>query len=49
MVPFAFITATTDWQDPLLSDGSIRVIQRPIDPTALLDEVRALLNNRTGV
>ncbi len=49
MVPFAFITATTDWQDPLLGDGSIRIIRRPIDPTALLDEVRALLNNRTGV
>ena len=49
IVPFAFITATTDWQNPLLDDGSTRIIQRPIDPTALLDEVRALLNSRTGV
>jgi two-component system cell cycle response regulator len=49
MVPFAFITATTDWQDPLLGEGSIHIIRRPIDPRALLDEIRALLNSRTGV
>jgi two-component system cell cycle response regulator len=49
VVPFAFITATTDWQLPLFGDGSVRIINRPIDPTALLDEVRALLNSRTGV
>ena len=49
IVPFAFITATRDWQDPLIDDGSTRVIQRPIDPAALLDEVKALLNSRTGV
>jgi two-component system cell cycle response regulator len=48
-VPFAFITATTDWQEPLLGDGSIRIIRRPIDPAALLDEIRTLLNSRTGV
>jgi two-component system, cell cycle response regulator len=48
-VPFAFITATTDWQDSLLSDTSIRIIHRPIDPAALLDEVRNLLASRMGV
>jgi two-component system cell cycle response regulator len=49
LVPFAFITATTDWQDPLLAAGSAtRVIHRPIDPEALLNEVNALLDSRTG-
>jgi DNA-binding response OmpR family regulator len=48
VVPFAFISATTDSQDPLLGDGRARLIHRPIDPTALLDEVKALLNNSTG-
>ena len=48
VVPFAFITATTDWQDPLIGDGTTRVIRRPIDPAALLDEVKALLSSRTG-
>jgi two-component system cell cycle response regulator len=48
IVPFAFITATTDWQDPMLGDGRTRVIHRPIDPAALLDEVKALLDSRTG-
>lgn len=49
MVPFAFITATTDWQDPPFGDGSIRILRRPIDPAVLLDEVSALLSSRTGV
>jgi CheY-like chemotaxis protein len=48
VVPFAFITATTDWHDPLLGAGVARVIQRPIEPAALLDEVEALLDSRTG-
>ncbi|MDT4990266.1 MAG: two-component system, cell cycle response regulator [Actinoplanes sp.] len=48
VVPFAFITATNDWQDPGLGDGKARIIQRPIDPTALLDEVNALLSSRAG-
>jgi two-component system cell cycle response regulator len=48
VVPFAFITATNDWQDPVLGDGRARIIQRPIDPTALLDEVNALLSSRAG-
>ncbi|HLL64509.1 MAG TPA: response regulator [Micromonosporaceae bacterium] len=45
VVPFAFITATTDWQDPLLGAGTTRIIRRPIDPAALLEEVEALLNS----
>lgn len=48
VVPFAFITATTDWQDPLLGAGATRIIQRPIEPAALLKEVDALLNSATG-
>jgi CheY-like chemotaxis protein len=48
VVPFAFITATTDWQDPLPGAGEPRIIRRPIDPTALLDEVKTLLNSGTG-
>jgi CheY-like chemotaxis protein len=48
VVPFAFITATTDWQDPLLGAGVTHIIQRPIEPTALLNEVESLLNSRTG-
>jgi CheY-like chemotaxis protein len=47
-VPFAFLTATTDWQDPQLGDGGTRIIHRPIDPPALLDEVEALLHRRPG-
>jgi two-component system cell cycle response regulator len=47
-VPFAFLTATTDWQDPQLGDGRTRIIHRPIDPPALLDEVEALLHPRPG-
>ena len=46
IVPFAFITATTDWHDPQLSDGETHVIHRPIDPEALLNEVNALLDQR---
>jgi CheY-like chemotaxis protein len=48
LVPFAFITATTDWQDPSPAAGETRVIRRPIDPSALLGEVERLLNSRTG-
>jgi two-component system cell cycle response regulator len=48
VVPFAFITATTDWQDPVLGDDRARVIQRPIDPAALLEEVKALVQGRMG-
>lgn len=48
VVPFAFITATTDWQDPVPSDDRAHIIHRPIDPTALLDEVEALLHGRAG-
>jgi two-component system cell cycle response regulator len=47
VVPFAFITATTDWQDQL-AEGTTRVIHRPIEPTDLLDEVNALLGHRTS-
>lgn len=49
VVPFAFITATADWQDPLLDGGTTRIIRRPIEPAALLDEVKTLLSRRTGV
>jgi CheY-like chemotaxis protein len=48
VVAFAFITATADWQDPLLANDTVRVIHRPIDPEALLDEVKTLLMGRTG-
>jgi two-component system, cell cycle response regulator len=48
VVPFAFITATADWQDPLFDAGATRVIRRPIEPAALLNEVEALLSRRTG-
>jgi two-component system cell cycle response regulator len=48
LVPFAFITATVDRQDPLLGGGTTRIIRRPIEPAALLAEVEALLNRRTG-
>ena len=43
VVPFAFLSATTDWQDPVLDDGHTPFIRRPIEPAALLDEVKALL------
>jgi two-component system, cell cycle response regulator len=48
MVPFAFITATTDWLDPLLGGGAIRIIRRPIELAALLDEIGALLDTGIG-
>jgi two-component system cell cycle response regulator len=48
VVPFAFLSATTDWQDRHLGDGQVTLIRRPIDPAALLDEVEALLQQRTG-
>ena len=48
VVPFGFITASADWRDPLIREGTVRIIHRPIDPKALLDEVRILLMNRTG-
>jgi two-component system cell cycle response regulator len=48
VVPFAFLTATADRLDPMLRDGTVRLIRRPIDPVALLDEVRVLLESRTG-
>ena len=48
VVPFAFLSATTDWQDPVLGDGKAPFIRRPIEPSALLDEVRALLRDRRG-
>ncbi|MDT4988402.1 MAG: hypothetical protein QOI74_2496 [Micromonosporaceae bacterium] len=46
VVPFAFLSATTDWQDPLAGGGTTRFIRRPIDPPVLLDEVKSLLRNR---
>jgi CheY-like chemotaxis protein len=48
VVPFGFITASADWRDPLIREGTVRIIHRPIDPKALLDEVGTLLMNRTG-
>jgi two-component system cell cycle response regulator len=48
VVPFAFLSATTDWQDPVLGDGNTAFIRRPIEPPALLDEVRSLLRDRRG-
>jgi CheY-like chemotaxis protein len=46
VVPFAFLSATTDWQDPVLGDSKVRFIRRPIDPPALLEDVKALLDDR---
>jgi two-component system cell cycle response regulator len=48
VVPFAFISATTDWQAGSPEAGEPRIIRRPIEPSALLDEVRTLLNIETG-
>jgi two-component system cell cycle response regulator len=48
VVPFGFITASADWRDPLIREGTVRIIHRPIDPKALLDEVRTLMMNQTG-
>ena len=47
VVPFVFLSATTDWQDPILADGRVPVLLRPIEPSVLLDEVKALLYART--
>jgi CheY-like chemotaxis protein len=46
VVPFAFLSATTDWQDPSMGDDNTRVIHRPIDPPALLDQVSAMLHKQ---
>jgi two-component system cell cycle response regulator len=43
VVPFAFLSATTDWQDPLLGDDKAMLIRGPIEPRALLAGVIALL------
>jgi CheY-like chemotaxis protein len=48
VVPFAFLSATTDWQDPIVADSNARVIHRPIEPAILLDLVKALLHGRMG-
>ena len=45
VVPFAFLTDTADWLDPLVMEGKDRVIRRPVDPIVLLDEVDALLKH----
>jgi two-component system, cell cycle response regulator len=47
-VPFVFLSATTDWQDPVPGEGTVRFLSRPIEPPVLLDEVQALLPNRKG-
>jgi two-component system cell cycle response regulator len=47
VIPFAFLSATTDWQEP---DGGgvdrAQLIRRPIEPSALLAEVKILLDKR---
>ena len=43
-VPLLFLSATADWQDPILADGRVPILLRPIEPTVLLDEVEALLH-----
>jgi hypothetical protein len=43
VVPFAFLSATTDWQDPLVGDDKAMLIRGPIEPRALLAGVTALL------
>jgi DNA-binding response OmpR family regulator len=48
VVPFAFITATTDWQDRQPDAGATRIIQRPIEPAELLHEVQGLLRSPAG-
>ena len=48
IVPFAFLSATTDWQDPILGDDKAPLIRRPIEPSTLLDKVKGMLDNRTG-
>lgn len=44
VVPFAFLTATADFLDPLAREGRVRIIRRPIEPLQLLEEVAALLD-----
>jgi two-component system cell cycle response regulator len=48
VVPFAFLTATAIGLDWLMEDPATRVIVRPIEPVALLDEVQLLLATRVG-
>jgi CheY-like chemotaxis protein len=45
-VPFIFLSATTDWQDPVLADGRVPLLRSPIEPSVLLAEVEALLQAR---
>ena len=33
-VPFAFLGATADWQDPILDVGKTLLIRRPVEPGA---------------
>ncbi|HEX8347078.1 MAG TPA: response regulator [Actinoplanes sp.] len=44
LVPFAFLTATADFLDPLAREGRVRIIRRPIEPRQLLEEVALLLD-----
>jgi DNA-binding response OmpR family regulator len=48
VVPFAFLSATTDWQDPLLGDDQAHLIKGPIEPLALIAGIKALLDDRKG-
>jgi two-component system cell cycle response regulator len=48
VLPFAFVTSTADWQSPVLDGGAAPVINRPIEPAALLERVGALLHSKTG-
>jgi two-component system, cell cycle response regulator len=48
VVPFAFLSATTDWQDQILGDENTTLIRGPIEPRALLAGVKALLGDRKG-
>jgi two-component system cell cycle response regulator len=48
-IPFAFLTSTAIGVDWLANDRNIHVIFRPIEPAALLDEVKTLVTNRAGV
>jgi len=46
VVPFVFLSATTDWQDPVLGDGTAPIIRCPVEPSVLLAEVKRLLSDR---
>ena len=48
VVPFAFLSATTDGQDPIMQQADAVFIRRPIEPAALLVEVETLLQARKG-